>query len=309
MTRSVAIIANSQCEQGRNAHHIRSIADALASSGVAVSVIFTESSQDGTSAACDYSKAVDLIVAVGGDGTVNSVVQGMIDGTAALAIAAAGTGNDAARFLGHPHLRHDSIASWLLAALVPGGGAHSDHDLPSIDVGRAEFGDGSTCLFLTVLSTGFDTLVNERAHQLRRIPGAIRYIMSTLVELPRCIPYTYVIKDSQERIETSALLVAVGNSGMYGRGMRICPEASVIDGEIDITIIGAVSRRTLVRLFPLVFSGRHMLDSRVIGLRSSAVTISGPSFVCYADGERMGPLPATISVLPRSLRVVPAFAL
>jgi diacylglycerol kinase (ATP) len=308
MTRSVAIIANRRCEQGRNAQRIRNIADALAGAGVAVSVSFTESSREGTNAACDYSKTVNLIVAVGGDGTVNSVVQGMIDGTAALAIAAAGTGNDAARFLGHPHLRHDSIAPWLLGALMPEGGAHPAHDPRAIDVGRAEFGDGSTCLFLTVLSTGFDTLVNERAHMLRNIPGAIRYILSTLVELPRCIPCTYVIKDSRERIETSALLVAVGNSGVYGRGMRICPEASVIDGELDITIIGAVSRRTLVRLFPLVFSGRHMSDSRVIGLRSGSVTISGPSFVCYADGERMGPLPATISVLPRSLRVLPACA-
>jgi diacylglycerol kinase (ATP) len=309
MTRSVAIIANRRFEQGRNALRIHNIADVLACAGVEVSVIFTGSSEDGTCAAHEYSKAVDLIVAVGGDGTVNSVVQGMIGGTAALAIAAAGTGNDAARFLGHPHLRHRPISSWLLGALVSDGGAHAAQDPLAIDMGHAEFGDGSTCLFLTVLSTGFDTLVNERAHVLRRIPGSIRYVISTLVELPRCIAYTYVIEDSRERIETSALLVAVGNSAVYGRGMRICPEASVFDGELDITIIGSVSRRTLVRLFPSVFSGKHMLDSRVFGLRSSAVTISGPSFVCYADGERMGPLPVRLSVLPRSLRVLPACTL
>ena len=307
MTRSVAIIANSRFQSGRQHQQIRTIADVLTSSGVTVSISFTQSSSAGTQVARDNAHSVDLIVAVGGDGTVNSVVQGMIKGAATLAIVAAGTGNDAARFLGHPRLRNRNAAMWLLKVLN-----RDDDTIPAsknrvIDVGQAEFGDGSKGFFLTILSTGFDTLVNERAHRLRKIPGAVRYVLSTLIELPQCTSSRYVVQDLEHDITTDALLVAVGNSSLYGRGMRICPEASVFDGELDITIIGSVSRRTLVRLFPLVFSGKHMRDSRVMGLRSSVITISGPSFVCYADGERMGPLPATVTVLPEALRVAPAF--
>jgi diacylglycerol kinase (ATP) len=299
MTRSVVIIANGRFRQGRSARRISSVAKHLSDSGADVTVLFTESSQDGSHAAFSHARTADLIVAVGGDGTVNSVVTGMTGGTAALAIAAAGTGNDAARFLGHPHLRDDSISTWLADI--------TNHECPAIDVGRAEFGDGSTGHFLTVLSTGFDTLVNERAHQLRRLPGAIRYVISTLIELPHLTAHPYVMETHENRAHADALLVAVGNSAMYGRGMRICPEASVQDGQVDLTIIGSVTRRTLVKLFPSVFTGAHMKDSRVSGMRSSSVVISGPSLVCYADGERMGPLPVRISVVPGSLRVAPAF--
>jgi diacylglycerol kinase (ATP) len=307
MTRSVAIIANPRFKRGRRFQQIRSIADVLTNAGVAVSVLFTQSSSAGTQAARENAHSVDLIVAVGGDGTVNSVVQGMIEGAATLAIVAAGTGNDAARFLDHPRLGNRNAAMWLLKALNRDEDAIPTSKNRVIDVGQAEFGDGSKSVFLTVLSTGFDTLVNERAHRLRKIPGAVRYVLSTLIELPQCTSSPYVVQDTEHHIATEALLVAIGNSSLYGRGMRICPEASVFDGELDITIIGSVSRRTLVRLFPLVFSGKHMRDSRVMGLRSSVITISGPSFVCYADGERMGPLPVTVAVLPEALRVAPAF--
>lgn len=307
MAQTVVMIANSRLQRGRNAKRIFEVADYLTSAGVEVSVIFTESSEEGTRAALEYSKTADLIVAAGGDGTVNSVVQGMIEGTAVLAIAAAGTGNDAARFLGHPHLRNPRSDQWLRKVLQQLK-SNSPADMQrAIDIGRVEFGDRSTGVFVTVLSTGFDTRVNERAHRLRKLPGSIRYIISTLVELPQCVAHPYVIEESTRVTHASALLVAVGNSAMYGRGMRICPEASVFDAELDLTIIGSVSRRTLLRLFPSVFSGQHMKDPRVTGLQTRSVRISGPSLVCYADGERMGPLPATISVLPAVLRVAPAF--
>ena len=99
-------------------------------------------------------------------------------------------------------------------------------------------------------------------------------------------------------------MVAVGNGPSYGGGLRICPNAAVDDGQLDVTWVSAVSKGTLLRVFPSVFKGRHVSHPAVRTFRGRVLAISAPDQVAYADGERVGPLPVHIQTRPLALRVL-----
>lgn len=302
------IIAHSRHRTARSGRRIEQVVAHLRARGVAVEVTFTQSADEGTLAASRAADRASLVIAVGGDGTVHSVLQGLVGTSAVLAIASAGSGNDGAGFIGHPSLYDPSLTEWLDATIdrLDAQGSTS-HDM-MIDLAHAECADGTRAYVLSVLSSGFDALVNARAHRQRLLPARIRYVVATLVELPRCVGRQYELTLPDGTHAVRAILIAVGNGAVYGRGMRICPSASVQDGLLNLTVISEISRRTLLRLFPLVFSGRHVTDPRVTTMVADQVTIAGPRLDCYADGERLGPLPVHIEVRPRSLRVAPALS-
>lgn len=303
-----AVIAHGRLRTTRSAHAIARMVTHLSAHGGDVSLTFTHSAEEGTHAAVQAARDADLVVAVGGDGTVHSVLQGLVDAPSTLAIAYAGSGNDGARFIGHPSLHDPRLLAWLdrTLDLITGDSAHAEREEQRIDVALARCADGSAAFFLTVLSSGFDALVNDRAHRLRRIPARIRYVAATILELPRCVGRRYTLSFPDDMQAHRAVLVAAGNGGVYGGGMRICPAASVRDGLLDLTIITEISRTTLLRLFPQVFTGRHVSDPRVITQVTRSVEISGPALDCFVDGERLGPLPVRVDVRPRALRVAPA---
>ncbi len=305
---SAGVIAHARHRHGRAAAGIQRMMDHLSALGVACELTFTDSADEGTRVAAAGAARHDLLIAVGGDGTMHSVIQGMVGSRAVLAIAGAGTGNDGARSLGHPHLDDDGLHRWLdeIIRLI----AKPESEAPdlAIDLAHARCADGAAAYYLSVLSCGFDALVNDRAHRLPRVPARARYVVATLLELPRCVGRHYTITLPWGEQTSRAVLIAVGNGGIYGRGMLICPKASVRDGLLDLTIISTLRRTTLLRLFPRVFSGTHVQDHRVSTLTTPRVQISGPELTCYADGERLGPLPVSVEVAARALRVAPPAA-
>lgn len=104
-------------------------------------------------------------------------------------------------------------------------------------------------------------------------------------------------------IELDAMLVAVGNGPSYGGGMRICPDASLVDGLLDVTVICRMSRARLVRLFPSVYSGRHVGHPEVLTFRARTVTVETANLNGYADGEFVGPLPLVCTAIPGAVQV------
>lgn len=305
---TASVIAHARHQTARSGRSIDRMVAHLRARGVAVDITFTQSAEEGTLAACRAADQAAVVIAVGGDGTVHSVIQGLVGTSTVLAIASAGSGNDGAGFIGHPGLHDPRLTEWLDATIDLL--LTDDIDGPDlrIDLAHARCADGAHAYVLSVLSSGFDALVNARAHRLLLLPARVRYIVATVLELPRCVGRAYEITLPDGTVRADAVLIAVGNGAVYGRGMRICPSASVRDGLLNLTIIAEISRRTLLRLFPLVFSGRHVTDPRVTTAVTEQVTIAGPVLDCYADGERLGPLPVQIEVRPRSLRVAPALA-
>ena len=108
-----------------------------------------------------------------------------------------------------------------------------------------------------------------------------------------------------ERSELAGYSVAVANSGVFGGGMYLAPAASLEDGLLDVVTIAAQPRRSYVRGLPRVFRGTHVNDPAVRIVQGAEIRFSADRpFTAYADGDPIAELPVTVSVLPRSLRVV-----
>ena len=239
------------------------------------------------------SGSVDSIVVGGGDGMVH-LGTNLCAGTGVpLGIIAAGTGNDIARELGLP-VRDAAKA---VERILDGG-------TRLVDAARHTMASGADRWFLGVLAAGFDAVVNERANQWRWPKGPMRYNLAIMRELPvfRAIPY--VLELDGTRMETEAMLVAVGNGPAYGGGMKVTPDARFDDGLLDVLVLHKISTAEFLRVFPTVFKGTHTSHPKVQVLRARTVRLEATGIVSYADGERFAPLPMTMEVVPGALTVL-----
>ena len=237
--------------------------------------------------------AVDRIVVAGGDGMVH-LGANLCAGTGVpLGVIAAGTGNDIARELGLP-VRDAGKA---VERILDGG-------TRLVDVAKHTMASGEDRWFLGVLAAGFDAVVNERANQWRWPKGPMRYNLAIMRELPlfRAIPY--VLELDGVRMETEAMLVAVGNGPAYGGGMRVTPGAEFDDGLLDVLVLHKISTAEFLRVFPTVFKGTHVSHPKVQVLRARTVRLEATGIVSYADGERFAALPMTMEVVPGALTVL-----
>ncbi|MEY4683251.1 MAG: hypothetical protein RL534_670 [Actinomycetota bacterium] len=189
----------------------------------------------------------------------------------------AGTGNDFVRTLGW---NPDKPLEPLWAAL--------NQQPISIDLGNI---DGE--YFGAIASTGFDSLVNERANRMKWPKGPAKYNVAMALELPKFKPKNYRFNIDGRSYEREAMLIAAGNGRSYGGGMLVCPDADLHDGQLDLMILNPVSKREFVQIFPSVYEGKHIEHPRVEIIRAKTITIEADA-ICYADGERIGPLPANI---------------
>lgn len=242
--------------------------------------------------------APDAVVVVGGDGTVSLGVNAVAGRSVPLGIVPAGTGDDIVRGFGLPRDAAEAVAA-IGRALDAEAPAVRAVDAVRVSTGR---------WFAGMLSAGFDAAVNERANRLTRLRGAPRYVAAVLLEIVRLQPRRYRVVIDRDTRHLDAVLVTVGNTPSIGGGMRLAPGARVDDGLLDVLVATPLSRRRLLRLLPRVFSGTHVTDDHVSIERGRVVTIDtddrGPSPVTYADGERLGPLPVTLEVVPGALLVL-----
>lgn len=241
----------------------------------------------------------DVVVVIGGDGSLHVAVNALARTGVPLGIIASGTGNDVARCLGLPHDDPDKAVAHLLAALAEAVVPIRDVDAVRVSTGR---------WFVGMLSAGFDAAVNERANRMTRLSGTPRYIAAVLLEVARLHARRYRVTIDRDTRRLDAVLVTVGNTASIGGGMRLAPDARVDDGLLDVLIATPLSRFELLKLFPRVFRGTHVNDDHVSIERGRVITIDTddrlPPPITYADGERFGPLPVTLEVVTGALRVV-----
>jgi diacylglycerol kinase (ATP) len=222
------------------------------------------------------SRTYNGVISVGGDGLAHLVMQGCVPRHLPFAIVPAGTGNDFVRTLG-----------WSLENVEPFLKKVISSEPVAIDLGNVD-----SEWFGAILSTGFDSVVNERANKLTWPKGPQRYNVAIALELPRFNPIEYEINCDGKVINTKAMLVAIGNGKSYGGGMNVCPTAQLHDGLFDVVILEPVSTLEFIKTFPKVYSGSHLSHPAVKTLRAKKVTISANA-IAYADGERIGPAPVS----------------
>jgi len=226
----------------------------------------------------------EAVIVVGGDGMVHLAIQELAGSDVPLILIPAGTGNDFARTM---NLDLDLPVTSLSYALT--------RQPISVDLGRV-----NGRYFAEILSTGFDSMVNERANRMR-IRSKIKYDLAMLLELPIFKPLEYEISVDGRQITTRAMLIAVANGISYGGGMKICPNSDIQDGLFDLMILEPVSKFEFLKVFPKVFKGTHITHPKVRILQGKKITINSKA-IAYADGERIGPLPITAEIVPGALR-------
>jgi diacylglycerol kinase (ATP) len=290
----VGLVVNPTSGKGRGASIGAEVAGRLRAEGHEVIDLSDQTAAAARDrAAAGIAAGLDVLAVTGGDGMVNLGVN-LCAGTAtALAIVAAGTGNDIARALGLPV--HDPLG----AARVIASGT-----VRTIDAGRHTDAQGTSHWFAGVLGAGFDSVVNERANTWGWPRGRMRYNLALARELPVFKPIPYVIEVDGARQSTQAMLVAVANGPSYGGGMLVCPDASFEDGMFDILIVHQISTIEFLKVFPKVFSGKHVGHPAVQILRGKEVRLEASGIVSYADGERFAALPISCQNVPGALNVL-----
>jgi diacylglycerol kinase (ATP) len=240
----------------------------------------------------------DALVVMGGDGMMHLGLNAAAGTGVPLGLVAAGRGNDFCRGVGVPNDLAGAIRT-----IVEGHVLRMD----LMEASGALVGGAERRWVGSIVSTGYDGRVNYRTNHLRWNLGQLSYTWAALAELSRFEPLPYrMVIDGVPRTQT-AMFVAVGNAGVFGGGMRVCPEADVTDGLLDLTVVNPVSRATLLRLLPRMFDGGFVRDPAVELLRAREVSIDGEGLYAMADGEELGPVPLSLRAVPDMLSVfVPA---
>jgi diacylglycerol kinase (ATP) len=239
----------------------------------------------------------DRVIAVGGDGTVQEVVNGLLTAGAQaveLGVLPVGTGNDLARSLGLPR---DAEGAWA-RAIGP--------QLRAMDVGLARNGEQRERWFASAAGVGFDAQV-AAAMARRRGWQASRagYLATTLLELRRFHNRRVRIRLDGTEHHADVLFVAIANGAFYGGGMHIAPGAQPDDGHLDICIVGDITRRTALRQLPNLYGGTHVRHPAVSihACRELLIEDGDGSTAIHLDGEPFGTLPLAVTLHPAALRI------
>lgn len=274
MTRAALIInpISGHGTHGRRlAEHIVLASEALARSGVDVDVEVTRGPGDARRLAADaVGRGTDLVIAWGGDGTINEIASALVSTDVPLGIVPAGSGNGLARDLGLPA---DPAQALTIAA--------TGRDR-RIDAGA--FNDE---VFFNVAGIGLDACIAERFADRgadRRGFGA--YLRISARELWRYTPREYTIAFDEQRIVRTALMITIANSRQFGNGAQIAPRARLDDGELDLVVVGGQSLLRIATRIPALFRGRLTDGPGIVmrRMRTAEISLSG-ALPFHVDGE------------------------
>lgn len=284
------IVSNPVSGKGRALDRSKRLKNSLEKKGLVVVEVNTNSLEENflslTRAISTHSPNGVLIV--GGDGLVNNVVNHLYNLNVEIpfAVVPEGTGNDFARTSGTYGLSDGEILNLIL------GQEPRAMDLLLVN--------GRVCV--QIAATGFDAQVNRRANSLKWLRGKGKYVLAMLQEISRLKKIGYrMVLDGREQV-FDAIFVALANSPSYGGGMRISPDSKPNDGIVEIAILHPVNRLELLRVFPLVFSGKHVNHKKFRRYSASTGRLEAQTSV-YADGEDFGELPIDFQVLPEAIKV------
>ena len=250
----------------------------------------------------------DRVVAVGGDGTVQEVLNGLLASSSddgrdqiSIGVVAAGRGNDVARSVGLPV---DPIACLPIAL---------GSSTQPFDVGLATSHDGRRRHFGAAGGVGFDAAVAYTMAVRRRfwMRGEAGYFLATLDELRRHrnsrLQVTLIGDGADRVISQRFLFVAFANGPFYGGGMQICPAAQTDDGLFDVCLVGDLSRLAALRELPGIYQAKHLRNPKVEIVHARTVRIEGdPGTRVHLDGEPFGNVPLEVTMLAGAVRMAVA---
>jgi YegS/Rv2252/BmrU family lipid kinase len=307
-TRRTLVVVNPRSAAGGTERRWNVFADTLREAIGTFEYRFTRSVGDGATLAREgLRQGFEMIVAMGGDGTINEVANGFFDGDqvvnpeAIMGVVPAGTGGDFRRTLAIPKTVSEA------AKVLRGRGVRR------IDVGRLEYtaagGARAVRRFINIASFGISGVVDELVNRSRKgFGGRVAFAAATLRAA-----WSYrnqrvrLACDGEAGQELTVQNVAVANGQYFGGGMRIAPDARLDDGVFDVVVIGDLGFSELLRSGHRVYRGTHLGMPKITHRRASRVAASpaspGERVLLDVDGENPGMLPATFTLEPRALRI------
>lgn len=232
------------------------------------------------------------IYAVGGDGTLNEVLNGMVHSTSSLAVIPAGSGNDFARTI-YKNYDFEYIIENIL-----------DGKEETIDIGKI-----NDRFFLNVSSIGIDAEVVYNAGKIKKLPfitGSLAYLFGIFMTVFKYTSYSMDISIDNQEVTEKVLLAAVGNGIFYGGGMKVLPKASIKDGMLDLCIVKHMSKFNILRLFPLLIKGQHeSICDFVTFYRGRKISIQAVKELSInIDGELHREKNISFEILPKKIKFI-----
>lgn len=234
---------------------------------------------------------VRAVVAVGGDGTVHEVANGLLTSRAeanpkpALAVIPGGSGNDFVKMLGSGRKRpgaYDVVANGRLRRFDAGWVCWGGED------GHAAEGE----FFVNAIGTGIDVEVVRRIERYPRLPGLVGYLLGLVGALASYRPIPLKLRIDGNELETRVMIMSVGNGPCQGGGFYICPAASPEDGRFDTCVVKELGYLEIARVLPRVLRGTHGVDPHValgVARRIEIETTGSDPLFFQVDGELREP--------------------
>ena len=293
-------LVNPASANGSTGRRWPELARRAAAAGLEGATLFSE--RQGHLAELAREAALDgaeLLVVVGGDGSVNEVANGLagLGRQPEVAIVPRGTGWDFSRTFGIPRKVDDAVHVAL------------EGDVRTIDVGRASYrawdGSDATTSFANVASAGMSGAIAQRANETTKaLGGKASYLWATFAVFSGWEATEIEVVVDGERRTGRMFDVVVANGRFFGGGLQICPEAEPDDGLFDVLTIGDVTKRDLVQTMPKMYRGTHLPHPKAELLRGSSVTVTSETpLPIELDGEQPGTTPATFEVAAGALRL------
>jgi diacylglycerol kinase (ATP) len=292
----LVLIANPRAGRGKVADALPRVERVLRRQGLGYRIVRTTHPGHAAEAAREaLENGERFLVAVGGDGTVHEVVNGMIDDgrpcDAVLGVVAAGSGSDFVRSFGLPGDAEQA------AGRLAGDGVRA------VDVGTVTCVGAKSRCFVNIAQAGLGGEVVARSAGLSRYLGGARYAAAFWLTMPGFRPAAVRIDGDGHAYAWRAFNVVVANCRFYGGGMQISPNSDPGDCLLDVLVMTGPKSGSFTTL-PKVYRGTHLPHRHIAELRAGRLRVDADApFPVEADGELLGTTPASFGIIPAGLRL------
>ncbi len=298
------LILNPRSGNGKSERLISSIVSHFKSGNIPFAYHITTGRDDARQKTLEVMDRYPIIVAGGGDGTVNEVVNGIAGSNAILGILPMGSGNDFARVLSYPKTFKECLKVLSL------------QEFRTIDLGFVEAvcsaGDARRKYFINAVGIGLDAEVANEVGRINWVSGLAKYSIAAMRVVFRYKAESSTVTGANFESVGKHLLISVGNGRSSGGGFFLTPEALLDDGLLDVCIAKELSIMEILKIFPFVFAGKHARFKKIEIKRTKQLRVKTvTNMPVHVDGEILGLdiREAQVTIMPSAIRVLAAKAI
>jgi len=290
------IISNPNAAHGRSVRRLAAIKERFISLGIETTILPTTHAGHARELVANTQVSeYDGLIAAGGDGTVFEVLNGLYQhpktARIPMGLLPMGTGNAFSREL---QLKNDVLGDAL--DLIHRGRTRQ------VDVGFVQSADESF-YFINIVSMGFAVDAGLIAQKMKFL-GKAAYTLATLWQVMKLKSYPLEMEIDGKNIASNNVFVTISNSRYTGTHFLIAPDAAIDDGQLVVTVLENLPRYRLLKLFPTIYSGRHVEYNEISSYKAAQISIRSPKGLLLGpDGEFYGRSPAEITCLPQDLTI------